>query len=97
MTMGLSMVLHEDSVLDSHFGHVVNHDLAEYHIATNADVGQVEVDWIDEDDPYVNPMGSKGIGEIGICGTAAAVANGAHHATGVRVRDLPLTLDKFLH
>lgn len=96
MTMGLSMALHEDSVMDERLGHVVNHDFAEYHIATNADVRSVEVDWLDEEDPYVNPMGSKGIGEIGICGTAAAVVNAAHHATGVRVRDLPLTLDKFL-
>lgn len=96
MTMGLSMALHEDSVMDERFGHVVNHDFAEYHIATNADVGSVEVDWLDEDDPYVNAMGSKGIGEIGICGTAAAIVNAAYHATGVRVRELPVTLDKFL-
>ncbi len=96
MTMGLSMALHEDSVLDPQFGHVVNHDFAEYHIATNADVGDIEARWIEEHDPYVNPMGSKGIGEIGIVGTAAAVANAAYHATGLRVRDLPLTLDRFL-
>jgi len=96
MTMGLSMALHENSVVDPRYGHVANHDFAEYHIATNADVGAVEVHWIDEEDPYVNPVGSKGIGEIGICGTAAAVANAAHHATGVRVRELPVTLDKFL-
>jgi xanthine dehydrogenase YagR molybdenum-binding subunit len=96
MTMGLSMALHEDSVLDPRFGHVVNHDFAEYHIATNADVGSIEVDWLDEEDPYVNPMGSKGIGELGIVGTAAAIANAVHHATGVRVRDLPITLDKLL-
>lgn len=96
MTMGLSMALHEDSVLDPRFGHVVNHDFAEYHIATNADVGDIEARWIEEHDPYVNPMGSKGIGELGIVGTAAAVANAAYHATGIRVRDLPLTPDKFL-
>ncbi|MER7012441.1 xanthine dehydrogenase family protein molybdopterin-binding subunit [Saccharopolyspora sp. NPDC000359] len=96
MTMGLSMALHEHSAVDPRYGHVVNHDLAEYHIATNADVGEIEVDWIDEHDPYVNPMGTKGIGELGIVGTAAAIANAAHHATGVRVRDLPITLDKFL-
>ncbi|GAA0503010.1 xanthine dehydrogenase [Saccharopolyspora subtropica] len=95
MTMGLSMALHEQSHVDPRFGHVVNHDLAEYHIATNADVGEIEVDWIDEDDPYVNPMGAKGIGELGIVGTAAAIANAAHHATGIRVRDLPITLDRF--
>ncbi len=96
MTMGLSMALHEDSVLDPRFGHVVNHDFAEYHIATNADVGDIDITWLDEHDPHVNPMGSKGIGEIGIVGTAAAIANGAYHATGVRARDLPLTPDTFL-
>jgi xanthine dehydrogenase YagR molybdenum-binding subunit len=96
MTMGLSMALHEHSVLDPRFGHVVNHDLAEYRIAANADVGSVEAGFLPEDDPYVNPMGAKGIGELGIVGTAAAIANAAWHATGIRVRDLPITLDKFL-
>ncbi|GAA2785383.1 xanthine dehydrogenase family protein molybdopterin-binding subunit [Saccharopolyspora taberi] len=96
MTMGLSMALHEESVLDPRFGHVVNHDFAGYHVATNADVGDIEVHWLDEHDPHVNPMGSKGIGEIGIVGTAAAIANAAHHATGRRVRDLPMTPDRFL-
>ncbi|GAA4811601.1 xanthine dehydrogenase family protein molybdopterin-binding subunit [Actinomycetospora chlora] len=96
MTWGLSAALHEESVLDDRFGHVVNRDLAGYHVATNADVGTVDVEWLDEDDPYVNPMGTKGIGEIGIVGVAAAVANAAHHATGVRVRSLPITLDAFL-
>ena len=96
MTMGLSAALHEESVLDDRFGHVVNRDFAGYHIATCADVGRMDVEWLDEDDPYVNPMGSKGIGEIGIVGAAAAIANAAHHATGVRVRSLPITLDAFL-
>ncbi len=96
MTMGLSMALHEETVLDPRFGHYANHDLAEYHIATNADVGSVEVHWIDEHDPHVNPMGAKGIGEIGMTGTAAAIANAVHHATGVRVRDLPVRLDALL-
>ena len=96
MTMGLSMALHEESILDPRFGDYVNHDFAEYHIATNADVGTIDVSWIDEDDPYVNPMGAKGIGEIGIVGTAAAIANAVYHATGIRIRDLPITLDKLL-
>jgi xanthine dehydrogenase YagR molybdenum-binding subunit len=96
MTMGLSMALHEDSVIDPQFGHVVNHDFAEYHIASNADVGSLEAYWLDEHDPHVNPMGSKGIGEIGIVGVAAAIANATHHATGIRVRDLPITVDKLL-
>ncbi|MFJ9770723.1 xanthine dehydrogenase family protein molybdopterin-binding subunit [Kitasatospora sp. NPDC101157] len=97
MTMGLSMALHEQSVLDPRTGHVVNHDLAEYHIAANADVGEIEAYWLAEHDPHVNAMGSKGIGEIGIVGTAAAVSNAVWHACGVRVRDLPITLDKVLH
>ena len=96
LTWGLSMALHEHTVVDPRFGHPVTQDLAEYHIAANADVGSVEVHFVDEDDPYVNPMGSKGIGELGIVGAPAAIANAVHHATGVRVRDLPITLDKLL-
>jgi xanthine dehydrogenase YagR molybdenum-binding subunit len=96
MTMGVSMALHESGVFDPRFGHVVNHDLAGYRIPANADIGTIEVDFLDEEDPYVNPLGTKGVGELGIVGTAAAIANAAYHATGVRVRDLPITLDKFL-
>jgi xanthine dehydrogenase YagR molybdenum-binding subunit len=96
MTMGLSMALHEASIIDPEFGDYVNHDFAEYHIATHADMGTVDVAWIDEEDLHINPMGAKGIGEIGIVGTAAAIANGVYHATGIRVRDLPITLDKLL-
>ncbi|MGZ3561566.1 MAG: xanthine dehydrogenase family protein molybdopterin-binding subunit [Vulcanimicrobiaceae bacterium] len=96
MTMGLSMALHEESVLDRRFGDIVNRDFAGYHIATNADVGSVDVSWIEEDDPYVNPMRAKGIGEVGIVGTAAAIANAVYHATGVRIRELPIRLDKLL-
>ncbi len=96
MTMGLSMALHEQSVLDPRFGDYVNHDFAGYHIATNADVGAIDVTWIDEEDLHVSPMGAKGIGEIGIVGTAAAIANAVYHATGIRIRDLPITLDKLL-
>ncbi|MGW2377006.1 xanthine dehydrogenase family protein molybdopterin-binding subunit [Kitasatospora sp. NPDC001683] len=96
MTMGLSMALHEKSVLDPRTGHVVNHDFAEYHIAANADVGTIEAHWLAEHDPHVNAVGSKGIGEIGIVGTAAAVSNAVWHACGVRVRDLPISLDKVL-
>jgi xanthine dehydrogenase YagR molybdenum-binding subunit len=96
MTMGLSMALHEESILDPRFGDYMTHDFATYHIATNADVGTVEVTWIDEVDPRVSPMGAKGIGEVGIVGTAAAIANAVYHATGIRIRDLPITLDKLL-
>jgi xanthine dehydrogenase YagR molybdenum-binding subunit len=96
MTMGLSMALHEESVVDHRFGDFANHDFAGYHIATNADVGEIDAAWIDEDDPYINPMGAKGIGEVGIVGTAAAIANAVYHATGIRIRDMPITLDKLL-
>ena len=96
MTMGLGMALHEESMVDGRFRHVVNHDFAEYHIPTNADVGEIDVSWVEEDDPHVNPMGAKGIGEIGIVGSPAAVANAVYHATGIRVRDLPITPDKLV-
>jgi xanthine dehydrogenase YagR molybdenum-binding subunit len=90
MTMGLSMALLEGSTMDPAFGDHTERDLALYHVATCADVRDIEAHWIEEDDPRVNPLGVKGIGEIGIVGTAAAVANAVHHATGVRVRDLPV-------
>jgi xanthine dehydrogenase YagR molybdenum-binding subunit len=97
MTMGLGMALHEESLVDPRFGHVLNHDFATYHIPVNADTGQFDIAWVDEEDPHVNPMGSKGIGEIGIVGSSAAVANAVYHATGVRVRDLPITPAKLVH
>jgi len=96
MTMGIGMALLEQSRVDPRFGDVVNHDLAQYHVPVNADIADIEADWIDEDDPHVNPMGAKGIGEIGIVGTAAAVANAVHDATGVRIRDLPITSERLL-
>jgi xanthine dehydrogenase YagR molybdenum-binding subunit len=96
MTMGLSMALMEETLLDPHLGAYVNHDLAMYHVATNADVSELDISWIDEVDLHVSPMGSKGIGEIGIVGTAAAVANAVYNATGVRVRDLPITPAKLV-
>lgn len=96
MTMGISMALLEESVMDGRFGDYVNHDLASYHVAVNADVPSIEVHWLDEVDEHVNPMGAKGIGEIGIVGTAAAVANAVFDATGVRVRDLPITPAKLV-
>jgi xanthine dehydrogenase YagR molybdenum-binding subunit len=96
MVMGISMALHEESVLDPRFGDYVNHDFAGYHVAANADIRGVEAYWIDEDDTTMNPMGAKGLGEIGIVGTAAALANAVYHATGVRVRDLPIGLSKLV-
>lgn len=96
IVMGLSMALHEHSVLDPRFGHIVNHDFAEYHIATNADVGDIEAYWLQEYDAHANPLGAHGIGEIGIVGAAAAIGNAVYNATGVRVRDLPITLDAVL-
>jgi xanthine dehydrogenase YagR molybdenum-binding subunit len=74
----------------------VNNNLAEYHVPTNADIGAIDVAWVEEDDLHVSPMGAKGIGEIGITGSAAAIANAIYHATGKRVRDLPITPDKLL-
>ncbi|MGI8333174.1 xanthine dehydrogenase family protein molybdopterin-binding subunit [Actinomadura scrupuli] len=96
MTMGMSMALFEESLMDDRFGDYLNRDLAQYHVAACADVRDVDAFWVEEDDPDLNPMGTKGIGEIGIVGTAAAVANAVHHATGVRIRDLPIRLDKLV-
>ncbi len=95
MTMGLSMALHETSVLDARYGHYATRDLAEYHVATHADVGELDISWVDEVDAQVNPLGAKGLGEIGIVGAAAAIGNAYWHATGLRVRELPLTPDVF--
>ncbi len=96
MIMGLSMALHEESVMDREFGDYLNHDLAQYHVPVSADIQEIDAVWVEEDDDELNPMGSKGIGEIGIVGTAAAVANAVHHATGKRVRDLPIRLDRLV-
>ncbi|MFH8337067.1 xanthine dehydrogenase family protein molybdopterin-binding subunit [Streptomyces sp. AM6-12] len=96
MVMGLGMALTENSTLDPAFGDFPECDLASYHVPANADVPDIEAHWIDEDDTHLNPMGSKGIGEIGIVGTAAAIGNAVHHATGVRCRELPLTPDRIL-
>jgi xanthine dehydrogenase YagR molybdenum-binding subunit len=90
MTMGIGMALHEASLLDVEFGDYLNHDFAEYHIPVCADIEDLDAIWIDERDERVNPLGAKGIGEIGIVGTAAAVANAVYHATGARMRELPI-------
>ena len=91
---GIGMALHEETLIDHAFGRVMNPDVAEYHMPVNADVHDIAVIFVDEPDALVNPLGIKGVGEIGIVGTAAAIANAIYHATGKRVRDLPITLDK---
>jgi xanthine dehydrogenase YagR molybdenum-binding subunit len=93
---GIGMALEEDSVIDQHFGRIMNHNLAEYHVPVNADVGEIDVIFVEEPDEIVNPLGVKGLGELGVVGTAAAIAIAVFHATGKRVRDLPITLDKLL-
>lgn len=90
---GIGMALHEETLIDHRFGRVVNANIAEYHVPVNADVDDIKVVFVDEHDDS-NPLGIKGLGEIGIVGVAAAVANAVYHATGKRVRDLPITLDK---
>ncbi|WP_433832096.1 xanthine dehydrogenase family protein molybdopterin-binding subunit [Actinoplanes sp. CA-015351] len=96
MIMGMGMALHEEGVLDPALGQWVNNDLAGYHIPAHADVQEIDAEWLDEQDDQINPMGSKGIGEIGIVGSPAAIINAIWHATGIRVRDLPARLDKLL-
>jgi xanthine dehydrogenase YagR molybdenum-binding subunit len=93
---GIGMALEEETLVDPRTGRYINADLAEYHVPVHADIGQLDVMFVDEVDPYVNPIGVKGIGEIGITGVAAAVANAVYDASGVRVRQLPITLDKLL-
>ncbi|MFV3415959.1 xanthine dehydrogenase family protein molybdopterin-binding subunit [Pseudomonas sp. NY15436] len=93
---GVSMALHEASLMDHRLGRFMNHNLAEYHIPVQADIGDIRVLFVDEPDAVVNPLGSKGVGEIGVIGVAAAVANAVYHATGKRIRELPITLDRLL-
>jgi xanthine dehydrogenase YagR molybdenum-binding subunit len=96
MIMGIGAALTEESVLDTRDGSFVNHDLAEYHVPVNADIGEIDAIFLPEREEYANPLGIKGLGEVGIVGAAAAVANAVFNATGVRVRSLPITLDKVL-
>jgi xanthine dehydrogenase YagR molybdenum-binding subunit len=96
MTMGVGAALMEALVIDKRTGFFVNHDLASYEVPVHADIPHQEVVFLEETDPISSPMKAKGVGELGICGVAAAVANAIYNATGVRVRDYPLTLDKLL-
>ncbi|HKY82975.1 MAG TPA: aldehyde oxidoreductase molybdenum-binding subunit PaoC [Sphingobium sp.] len=96
MTMGVGAALMEEAVVDKRFGFFVNHDLASYEVPVHADIPHQEVIFLDETDPMSSPMKAKGVGELGICGVAAAVANAIYNACGVRVRDYPVTLDKII-
>jgi xanthine dehydrogenase YagR molybdenum-binding subunit len=96
MIWGVSFALHEAALLDQRSGRVMNANLAEYHVPVNADVPSLEAILVEEVDPYVNALGIKGVGEIGITGTAGAVANAVWHATGVRVRRFPITIDQLI-
>ncbi len=93
---GLGMALEEETVVDHAFGRFMTHNLADYHVPVNADVHDIDVIFVEEHDTVVNPLGAKGLGEIGVVGVAAAIANAVFHATGRRVRDLPITLAKLL-
>ncbi len=96
MTMGAGAALMEELVIDKRFGFFVNHDLASYEVPVHADIPHLDVIFIDELDPIASPMKAKGVGELGISGVAAAIANAIYNATGVRIRDYPITLDKHL-
>ncbi|MEE2916048.1 MAG: molybdopterin cofactor-binding domain-containing protein, partial [Pseudomonadota bacterium] len=96
MTFGIGAALTEELVHDPRNGKVVNRDLGEYHVPVNADVPQIDVHFLDERDIHANPIHAKGIGELGISGAGAAIANAIYNATGVRVRDYPITCDKLL-
>lgn len=94
---GIGMALHEETHLDKALGKIVNPDLSEYHIPVNADIpADMDLFFVEEEDAHVNPLGVKGIGEIGTIGAAAAIANAVYHATGKRIRNLPITPDKLL-
>jgi xanthine dehydrogenase YagR molybdenum-binding subunit len=96
MTMGVGAALMEALVVDTRLGYFVNHDLAGYEVPVHADIPHQDVIFLDETDPISSPMKAKGVAELGICGVAAAVANAVYNATGVRVRDYPITLDKLI-
>lgn len=91
---GIGMALHEEALIDHALGRIMNANIAEYHIPVNADIHDIKAIFVEEPDSTINPLGIKGVGEIGIVGVAAAIANAVYHATGKRVRDLPITLDK---
>jgi xanthine dehydrogenase YagR molybdenum-binding subunit len=96
MIWGIASALHEATEIDKRNARYVNDNLADYLLAVNADIQQLDVIFVPEEDNQVNPAGVKGIGELGNVGTAAAVANAVYHATGIRVRDLPIRLEKLI-
>ncbi len=89
IVMGLGMALHEEGMIDHRSGRIMNHNIAEYHMPTHADVEDIEVLFVEEEDDKVSPIGVKGVGEIGIAGVAAAISNAIFHATGKRIRHFP--------
>ena len=93
---GIGMALEEETFTDHALGRFMNHNLAEYHVPVNADIHEIDVIFVEEEDDKTSPLGVKGLGEIGIVGTAAAIANAVFHATGKRIRDLPITIDKVI-
>ncbi|MFB6462417.1 xanthine dehydrogenase family protein molybdopterin-binding subunit [Bradyrhizobium tunisiense] len=93
---GIGMALHEETVMDHRFGRIMNANIAEYHIPVNADIHDIDVIFVDEPDNRINKLGVKGLGEIGVVGVPAAIANAVYHATGKRIRRFPITLDKLL-
>ncbi len=93
---GIGMALMEDLVVDHRFGRPINNNLADYHVPVNSDIPKVDVLFVNKKDPYLNPMGSKGLGEIALVGMAPAIANAIFNATGKRIRNLPITPDKLL-
>ena len=96
VVMGLGMALHEESMIDHRSGRIMNHNLAEYHVPAHADVQDIEVIFVEEEDDKASPIGVKGLGEIGIVAVGAAVANAIYHATGTRHRHFPITIDKIM-
>lgn len=93
---GIGIALMEEGIVDHRFGRYVNNNLADYHVPTNADVPAIDVHFIDKADTVIDPMGAKGLGEIGLIGFTAAIANAVYHATGKRIRQLPITADKLI-
>jgi len=96
MTMGVGSALMEELAVDTRLGFFVNHDLAGYEVPVHADIPHQDVIFLDEVDAMATPLKAKGVGELGLCGVSAAVANAIYNATGIRVRDYPITLDKLI-